>query len=127
MFTLPHDVTIGKAINQLKKHRFSRTPVYQQERNNIIGVLNAKDLLAMEFKQDSKPTSIADIIRSPHFVPQDTRIHDVLKEFQEKKIHSALVVNTVKKVIGLVTMDDVLEELFGEIYDEFDTSAKEEK
>ena len=124
MFTLPHDVTIEKAINQVKKHRFSRTPVYKQERNNVIGVLNAKDLLAMAFKQDSETTSIADIIRSPHFVPQDKRIHVVLKEFQENKIHSALVVNKAQKVVGLVTMEDVLEELFGEIYDEFDTSAK---
>ena len=124
MFTLPHDVTIEKAINQLKKHRFSRTPVYKQERNNIIGVLNAKDLLAMAFTQDSETSSIADIIRSPYFVPQDKRIHVVLKEFQEKKVHSALVVNKAQKVVGLVTMEDVLEELFGEIYDEFDTLAK---
>lgn len=99
-------------------------PVYTQERNTIIGVLNAKDLLTMDFKQDIDTTSIAAIIRSPHFVSQDKRIHSVLKEFQEKKIHLALVVNKAKEVIGLVTMEDVLEELFGEIYDELDTSAK---
>jgi len=124
MFRLPHDLTLEKAIKHVKKYRFSRTPVYKQDENNIIGVLNTKDLLTLDVKQDSKTTAIENIIRSPHFVPQDKRIHDVLKEFQEQKIHFALVVNKAKQVVGLVTMEDVLEELFGEIYDELDTSAK---
>jgi putative hemolysin len=126
MFTLPHNLTIEKAITQLKKYSFSRTPVYKQERDNIIGVLNAKDLLTMDLKHDRCTTSIAAMMRPPYFVSQDKRIHVVLKEFQEKKIHFALVVNKAIKVIGLVTMEDMLEELFGEIYDEFDASAKGE-
>ena len=125
--TLPHDLTIDQAIKQVKKHHFSRIPVYKQEKNNIIGILNAKDLLTMNFKRDFDTTSIAAIIRPPHFVSQDKRAHVVLKEFQEKKIHIALVVNKAKEIIGLVTMEDVLEELFGEFYDEFDTSTKRGK
>ena len=124
MFTLPHDLTIEKAIKQVKRHRFSRIPVYKQEKNNIIGILNAKDLLTKNIKRDDGIASIATIIRPPHFVLQDKRIHVVLKEFQEKEIHLALAVNKAKKVIGLVTIEDVLEELFGEIYDEFDAIIK---
>ena len=127
MFTLAHDLSIQQAIRQAKKHPYSRIPVYKKEKNNIIGILNVKDLLAMNFKPDGKTASIASVLRSPHFVSQEKRIHVVLKEFQEKKVHLALVVNRAKKVVGLITIEDVLEELFGEIYDEFDAVIKRKK
>ena len=127
MFTLPHDMTIEKAIKQVTKHHFSRIPVYEHNKSTIIGILNAKDLLAINFRLDRDTTSIESILRPPHFVVQDRRIHVVLKEFQGEKIHLALVVNKANKVIGLVTIEDVLEELFGEIYDEFDAVIKREK
>ena len=81
----------------------------------------------MHFKPDGKTASIGSVLRPPYFVPQDKRIHVVLKEFQEKKIHLALVVNRAGKVVGLITIEDVLEELFGEIYDEFDAVTKRKK
>ena len=127
MFTLSHDLSINQAIKQAKKHPYSRIPVYKKEKKNIIGILNVKDLLAMHFKPDGKATSIESVLRSPHFVSQDKRIHIVLKEFQEKKVHLALVVNRAKRVVGLITIEDVLEELFGEIYDEFDAVIKRKK
>jgi CBS domain containing-hemolysin-like protein len=127
MFTLSHNLPINQAIKQTKKHPYSRIPVYKKEKNNIIGILNSKDLLAMNFKADSKTAPIESVLRSPHFVSQDKRIHVVLKEFQEKKVHLALVVNSEKKVVGLITIEDLLEELFGEIYDEFDAVTKRKK
>ena len=127
MFTLSHDLSINQAIKQAKKHPFSRIPVYKGEKNNIIGILNVKDLLVINFKSDRNTTSIESILRPPHFALQDRRIHVVLKEFQKEKIHLALVVNRAKKVIGLITIEDVLEELFGEIYDEFDAVIKRKK
>jgi putative hemolysin len=127
MFTLPHDLSIDQAIKQAKKHPFSRIPVYEKEKNDIVGILNVKDLLTMHFKPDGNTASIRSVLRSPHFVSQDKRIHVVLKEFQEKKIHLALVVNRARKVVGLITIEDVLEELFGEIYDEFDAVIKRKK
>ena len=127
MFTLPHDMTIEKAIKQVTKYRYSRIPVYEHNKSTIIGILNAKDLLTMDTKADGEATAIAEIVRSAYCIPHDRRIQLVLKEFQEKKIHLALVVNKVNKVIGLITIEDVLEELFGEIYDEFDAVIKRKK
>ena len=127
MFTLPHDMTIEKAIKQITKHRYSRIPVYEQNKNVIIGILNAKDLLTIDPGTDGEATTIAEIVRPANYIPQDRRIQLVLKEFQEKKIHLALVNNRANKVIGLITIEDVLEELFGEIYDEFDAVIKRKK
>ena len=127
MFTLPHDMTIDKAIKQVTKHRYSRIPVYEQNKNAIIGILNAKDLLTIASRTDGEATTIAEITRPANYIPQDRRIQLVLKEFQEKKIHLALVNNRANKVIGLITIEDVLEELFGEIYDEFDAVIKRKK
>jgi len=127
MFTLPYDPDIDHLIKKVKENHFSRIPIYKQEKNNIIGVVNAKDLLTLINKQDAGSTTILSIIRQPYFVPKDKKIQDLLKEFQEKKVHLALVVNEQGSVIGLVTMEDLLEELFGEIYDEFDHQLKEEK
>lgn len=127
MFTLPHDMTIEKAIKQITKHRYSRIPVYEQNKNVIIGILNAKDLLTIDPGTDGEATTVAEIVRPANYIPQDRRIQLVLKEFQEKKIHLALVNNRANKVIGLITIEDVLEELFGEIYDEFDAVIKRKK
>jgi len=127
MFTLPYDSDIDYTIKEVKDNHFSRVPIYKQEKNNIIGVLNAKDLLTLRNKQDTAITSILSIIRQPYFVPKDKKIQEVFNEFQEKKVHLALVVNEKGNVIGLFTMEDLLEELFGEIYDEFDDELKEEK
>ena len=124
MFSLPYDSDIDHIIREINENHFSRIPIYKHEKNNIIGVLNAKDLLTLRNKQDS---TIISIIRKPYFVPKGKKIQEVLNEFQDKKIHLALVVNEYGSVIGLVTMEDLLEELFGEIYDEFDDELKEEE
>jgi putative hemolysin len=127
MFTLPHDIEISSLIKEVQKNHFSRIPIYKQDKNNIIGILNAKDLLSLRTLPDKTLTPVLTIIRQPYFVPKDKKVHDLLEEFQEKKIHLALVVNEYGSVMGLVTMEDVLEELFGEIYDEFDHEVREEK
>jgi len=124
MFTLPYDLDIDHTIKKVKEKHFSRIPIYKKEKNNIIGVLNIKDLLPLINKQDITNNTILSIIRPPYFVHEDKKIQELLKEFQEKKIHLALVVNEQGSVIGLVTMEDLLEELFGEIYDEFDQELK---
>jgi len=127
MFTLPYDSDVDHIIKEVKENHFSRIPIYKQKKNNIIGVLNAKDILTLRDTKDTTSPSILNIIRQPYFVPKDRKIQDLLKEFQEKKVHLALVVNENGSIIGLVTMENILEELFGEIYDEFDNELKEEK
>lgn len=126
MFTLPSDSDVAQLVRAVKENHFSRIPVYKQEKNTIIGVLYAKDLLAITSGKNSLPTMSDSLIRPPYFVPHDKKIPDLLKEFQDKQIHLALVVNENGTVIGLVTMEDLLEELFGEIYDEFDPNLNPE-
>ncbi|MBW2221458.1 MAG: HlyC/CorC family transporter [Deltaproteobacteria bacterium] len=127
MFTLPHDSDINHITKEINENHFSRVPIYKHEKNNIIGILNAKDLLTLRDKQHITNNNMFSILRQPYFVPKGKKIQEILNEFQEKKIHLALVVNEYGNVIGLVTMEDLLEELFGEIYDEFDDELKEEK
>jgi CBS domain containing-hemolysin-like protein len=127
MFTLPFDSDTSQIVNIVKEQPFSRIPLYKNEKNNIVGILNAKDILSFRLITDVPKTEMTSIMRQPYFVSHDKKVHDLLKEFQEKKIHLALVVNENGNVCGLVTMEDLLEELFGEIYDEFDELAREEK
>jgi len=127
MFTLSYDLDRTSLIKEIRDHHFSRIPVYKQEKNNFIGVLYAKDLLAVSEAETPSTTPVEHILRTPYLVPQDKKIPDLLKEFQDKRIHLALVVNEHGSIVGLVTMEDLLEELFGEIYDEFDDELNEEK
>jgi putative hemolysin len=127
MFTLSYDLDRTSLVKEIRDHHFSRIPVYKQEKNNFIGVLYAKDLLAVSEAETPSTTPVEHILRPPYLVPQDKKIPDLLKEFQDKRIHLALVVNEHGSIVGLVTMEDLLEELFGEIYDEFDDELKEEK
>ena len=120
MFILPDDLPLAQTIARVKEQHFSRVPVYSRSRNAFVGILNAKDLIAIAARGDRAGTALADIIRPPYFTTPDKRIQVLLKEFQAGKIHVALVVDKAGQCIGLVTMEDMLEELFGEIYDEFD-------
>jgi putative hemolysin len=120
MFILPDDLPLDQAIARVKEQHFSRVPVYSRSKNAFDGILNAKDLIAIAAKGDRDGTALADIMRPPYFTSSDKRIQVLLKEFQAGKIHLALVVDKTGQCIGLVTMEDMLEELFGEIYDEFD-------
>ena len=120
MFILPDDLPLDQVIARVKDQHFSRVPVYSQNKNAFIGILNAKDLTTVAAKGDRTITKVADIIRPPYFTSPDKRIQVLLKEFQAGKIHLALVADSSGQCIGLVTMEDMLEELFGEIYDEFD-------
>ena len=99
-------------------NNYSRIPVYQDNQDNIRGVLYIKDLLP----HLSKPTNFRwqSMIRPPFFVPETKKIDDLLREFQENKMHIAIVVDEFGGTSGLVTLEDILEEIVGEINDEFD-------
>lgn len=120
MFILPDDIPLDQVIARVKEQHFSRVPVYSRRKNAFIGILNAKDLISVAARSDRAVTTIEEIIRPPYFTSPDKRIQVLLKEFQAGKIHLALVVDKAGQCLGLVTMEDMLEELFGEIYDEFD-------
>jgi CBS domain containing-hemolysin-like protein len=114
-FFLPAGMTTADAIYEIKKRGFSRIPVYKDDRDNIVGILYVKDLLSVA---PSDEITIESFMRPPYFIPRTKRAFDLLREFQQKRIHIAVVVDEYGRIDGIVTMEDILEELFGEIEDE---------
>jgi magnesium and cobalt transporter len=98
----------------------SRYPVFEENRENIIGVLHSKDLLKLQRAPDF---SIKALLRNVLYVPESKSLVDLLREFKKSKNHLALVVDEFGRIAGLVTLEDVLEEIVGEIEDEFDTQS----
>ncbi|MFQ5788021.1 MAG: hemolysin family protein [Thermodesulfobacteriota bacterium] len=115
LFSLPSDITTQEAIYNIKKRGYSRVPIYKGEKDIVIGVLYAKDLLS---SNSSKGNTVESILRPPYFIPRTKRAFDLLREFQYKRTQIAIVVDEYGRVDGIVTMEDILEELFGEIEDE---------
>jgi len=103
---------------------FSRIPVCEKTFDNIKGVLYAKDLLPHIHKENFRWQSL---IRPPYYVPENKKINDLLSEFQSKKIHMAIVIDEYGGSVGIITLEDVLEEIVGEITDEFDDLAENYK
>ncbi len=104
----------------------SRIPVFEKKIDNIIGVLYVKDLLNLWGKKDEEKLKVKDLIRIPYFVPETKKVSELLREFQRKKIHLAIVVDEYGGTAGMVTLEDLLEEIVGEIEDEYDKKREEE-
>ena len=115
------DVEIGipGVLKLITKEGFTRIPVYADSQDNIIGILNAKDLLVCVDSPAACP-DIKNLIKPPYFVPESMRIVNLLRAFQAKKNHMAIVTDEFGGVRGLITLEDVLEEIVGEIDDEYD-------
>ena len=105
-------------LKSIIENNYSRIPVYQNNDDNIKGVLYIKDLLP----HLAKPTSFKwqTLMRPPHFVPETKRLDDMMKDFKENKVHIAIVVDEFGGTSGLITLEDILEEIVGEINDEYD-------
>ena len=114
-FLLPEALSRKEALYEIKKRGFSRTPVYRDSKDNITGVLYAKDLLSFDI---SESKTIKDALKPPYFIPRTKVAFDLLKEFQVERKHIAIVVDEYGRLDGIVTMEDILEELFGQIEDE---------
>ena len=114
----PFDVMLHGVIETAH----SRFPVYQNERENIIGVLLAKDLLKL---QRAPELNIRALLRPAVFVPESKGLNDLLREFQSNRNHQAIVIDEFGRVAGLITIEDVLEQIVGEIEDEFDIAEDE--
>ncbi len=120
MFCLPDDIEASEIINSVKQ-KHSRIPVYRESADNIVGILYAKDLLKVDTKKLSgKAKLLPGICRKPYFVPDTEKVDELFYALKQRRIHMAVCMNKEGKVSGLVTMEDLLEELFGEIYDEHD-------
>lgn len=126
LFCLVADTSIRDAANQLEAEGFSRIPVYKQTVDNIIGVLMYKDLLTKyrEFEQSGNAkileAPIEGIIKNVLYTPETKKISNLLQEFRKSKVHLAIVVDEYGGTEGIVTIEDILEEIVGEIADEYD-------
>ena len=117
IFALENTLKYPEVLSEVIKNGYSRIPVYQDNIDTIIGVLYAKDLLPFI---DRKQMDWNSLIREPFFVPENKKLDDLMAEFQEKKVHLAVVVDEYGGTSGLVSLEDVIEEIVGDISDEFD-------
>lgn len=115
---------IDSYMDKILASEFSRIPVYEESVDKIIGILYVKDLL--RFVNDDKTlVDLRKVLRKPYFVPETKKIDSMLNEFQRTRNHMAIVIDEYGGVDGLVTMEDILEEIVGEIWDEYDTEEHE--
>jgi Mg2+/Co2+ transporter CorB len=122
MTTIDASMPQDQIIKEVLKSGHSRVPVWKERPDNIIGILHVKDLFAklLEVEGDAAKISIEPIVKPPWFVPDTRRVSDQLAAFLRRKTHFALVVDEYGEVMGLVTLEDVLEEIVGDISDEHD-------
>lgn len=109
-----------KALDVIIEAGHSRIPVYEETIDNIVGVLYAKDLLTY-LRDGNRTAPLRTILRPPYFVPDSKRVDELLEDMQQRKVHMAIVVDEYGGTAGLVTIEDILEEIVGEIQDEYDT------
>lgn len=114
------DVELGRdqLIKQVLDEGYSRLPVYLGDIDNVIGIIHSKDLLKAVI--DNKFKSVKDIMRPAHFIPENMKVNDLLRDFQKLHMQIAIVTNEFGATAGIVTMEDIIEELVGEIQDEHD-------
>lgn len=119
MVTLPEDATLKEALEVARNEGYSRIPVYSGSIDNIVGILYVKDIIAF-LEKGKMDLKVKEIMREPFFVPETKRVDELLREFQKNKTHMAIVLDEYGGTAGLVTLEDVLEEIVGEIFDEYD-------
>ncbi|BAJ03367.1 CNNM family magnesium/cobalt transport protein CorC [Shewanella violacea] len=120
------DDTVEELLSTVISSAHSRFPVVNEDKDHIEGILLAKDLLKYGFKNNDEPFTLGQVIRPAVVVPESKRVDVLLKEFRSQRYHMAIVVDEYGGVSGLVTIEDILEEIVGEIEDEFDhDSAKD--
>jgi CBS domain containing-hemolysin-like protein len=113
------EAKISEVISLIISEGHSRIPVFDGTVDNIVGIVYAKDLLRFWRKDDSE-TSLERVMRHPYFIPETKRLEELLREFKTKRVHMAIVVDEYGGLLGVVTIEDLIEEVFGEIEDEYD-------
>jgi putative hemolysin len=119
IFALAYDLPMARLVKEVAARGFSRIPIYQRSLDNIRGILNAKDLVRATAGQ-SPARALSELLNEPLYVPRTTPVARLFTIMKQKKVHMALVVSEYGKLLGLVTMDDLLALLFGDIHDERD-------
>lgn len=114
------ETPLNEAMQVFTRLGHSRLPVYEESIDNIIGILYAKDLLRVKFAPKSEAPPIRSLVRPAYFVPEAKKVDELLEEMQSRRVHMAIVVDEYGGVAGLVTLEDIVEEIVGEIHDEYD-------
>ena len=112
-----------QVIRAMTEQGFSRIPVYEQSLDRVVGIIYAKDIINL--LENRELIILEDILRKPYFVPDSMKIWELLKNFQRKRLHMAIVLDEFGGTAGLITLEDIIEEIFGEIRDEYDLEEEE--
>jgi putative hemolysin len=124
VFCLPLDMPVHQMVKAVKRSRYSRVPIYEDEPGNVLGILHAKELLHLCSRESCDQGMIRNILLAPYYVPESKKAFDLLTELQGQRLRMALVVDEYGTLVGLVTVEDLLEELCGEIPQEFEVGEK---
>ena len=119
MFMLRSKMMLFEALPEINKNGFSRIPVYSENRDKIVGIVHVRDVLK-RLEDEDKMITLEQVMREPFFVSQEKKVSDLLKEMQGRKAHMAIVIDEFSGVEGCVTLEDLVEEIVGEIHDETD-------
>ena len=120
MTVLDTDASITDLLYQIGNSGHSRFPVIGENKDEVLGILLAKDLLRFSSQNDNSDFEIKDFLRTPTFIPESKRLKILLNEFRKSRNHMAIVVDEYGRIAGLLTIEDVLEQIVGDIEDEFD-------
>lgn len=123
MKALEVNTPVAEAVGVLLDSGHSRLPIYEENVDNTLGLLYAKELLRA-WREDIEPASLRSLLRPAYFVPEAKKIDELLAEMQSQRIHMAIVVDEYGGVAGLVTLEDIVEEILGEIQDEYDVAEE---
>ena len=123
---VPDDMPLQEVARIIVRSGHSRIPVYKETRDNIVGILHAKDVLSSLLEQGEDEASVSSVMREPFFVPETKSIRTLLQEFRARKQHIAIALDEYGGTSGLITIEDVLEEIVGDIEDEHDAPRQED-
>ncbi len=119
----PLTSTLGEIVKLVSECHHTRIPIYGKSIDEVVGILHSKDLLKL-WGKDLQSSIPPEILRKPHFLPYNQKASDVLRELREKKTHLAVVTDEYGGTAGIITIEDILEEIVGEIMDEHDQDAR---
>tara|TARA_B100000315_G_scaffold260191_2_gene319891 strand:- start:8655 stop:9983 length:1329 start_codon:yes stop_codon:yes gene_type:complete len=124
IYAISLDMPIDEVLSYIDEHKFSRYPVFEQGLNNLRGILYYRDLLGV--MASGRPVQILELLHPVYYVPETMKVSLLLKEMQRRRVHMAIVVNEHGSIEGLVTLEDLIEEIVGEIHDEYDDGEEQE-
>lgn len=125
LVALPHDATFEEIMETVMAEKFSRLPVYEETIDNIVGIFHVQDLIPLLAQPNPKAINLQQVARKPYFVPASKRNNELLREMQKNKIHLAVIVDEYGGTAGIATVEDLVEEIVGNIFDEHDEEMKE--